>query len=147
MNIGMRVEDIARKLFLKENEYVRNRLSEWIEKSGEYADMMIRKYGFNKAQATRKGYQVLYLMNKICPILHHFKKMPSFKPWDKDSWDEYNRMSTEYTLENTQIGLVDESGKLLQEGVHYTDEEYDAFMVIVEEVLKEVNDGQKMEAR
>lgn len=137
----MRVVDIANKLTLKENAYIRSRLREWMEKSEEYADMMIEQYGFNAAQKTRKGYQVLFLMNKVCPSLHHFKKEPNFQPWDEDSWEEYNRMRQERMLENTQVGLVDENGVLLQDGVHYTDEEYDAFFEIAERILKEESHG------
>ena len=137
----MRIQEIAEKISLKENAYIRSYLAEWIKESSNYADIMIQKYGFNKVQSTKKGYQVLFLMNKICPNLHHFKNRPNFTPWDKDSWEEYRKMSSEYMLENTQVGLVDENGVLLQDGVHYTDEEYDAFIEIAERILKEESHG------
>ena len=45
-------------------------------------------------------------------------------------------MSTEYMLENTQVAVCGENGDLLQDGIHYTEEEFDSFMIIAERILK-----------
>lgn len=131
----MRVLEIAKKIRLKENEYVKSRLSEWVEKSNSYADMMIERYGFNEVQNTREGYRLLFIMNKVCPNLHHFCKMPNFSIRNEDDLREWNEMVGNHTRENSQAGFVDSDGTLVQEGIHYTKEEFNAFVETVKDLI------------
>lgn len=132
----MRVLEIAQKLKLKENSYPRSMLPTWIENSKAYADMMIERYGFNNAQKTEEGYRLLYIMNHVCPNLHHFCKMPAWKPKCLEDLKEYQALVDLYNRENSQAGFIDADGNLIQDGIYYTTEEFNAFMNAIKEESK-----------
>ena len=131
----MRVLEIAKKIRLKENEYVKNHLSEWVEKSNDYADMMIECYGFNKVQDTREGYRLLFVMNKVCPNLYHFHKKPNWYPKCETDVRKWNELMGNHVRENSQAGFRDENGNVIQDGVHYTKEEFEAFIKAVNDLF------------
>ena len=131
----MRVIEIAQKLHHKHNEYPRKRLAEWIEKSKDYAVMMIERYGFNNAQKTEEGYRLLFLMNHICPNLYHFHKKPNWTPMCKEDWEEYNEEMSLHMMENSQAGFADADGNVIQDGIHYTNEEYYAFLQAIADLI------------
>ena len=130
----MRVLEIARKIHLKENEYVKNRLAGWIERSNDYADMMIERYGFNEAQNTREGYRLLFVMNHICPNLHHFCPKPNWQPKCEADIKEWTELMDRYTRENSQAGFV-KGGAIVQEGIGYSKEEFNAFIEAVKDLI------------
>ena len=130
----MRVIEIAQKIYLKENKHVRDRLPEWIEKSIGYADMMIERYGFNDVQNTKEGYRLLFILNHVCPNLHHFHKMPNWRPRCEADMKEYNELVKLHTMENSQAGFS-EGGIILQEGVGYSKEEFEAFINAVQDAI------------
>ena len=118
-----RVTDILTKLTHEKNSYCLRSLPAWIDDSMDYANRMVEEYGFNSVQDTYEGYRVLFVMNKICPNLHHFKRLPSFRPICTEDLRGYNRMTQEYMLENTQAGFS-KDGVTIQESVRYTPEEW-----------------------
>lgn len=130
----MRVIDIAQKIHLKENKHIRERLPEWIEKSIDYADMMIERYGFNDVQDTKEGYRLLFILNHVCPGLYHFHKIPTWRPRCEEDMKEYNELIKLHTMENSQAGFS-EDGIILQEGVGYSKEEFEAFMNAVQDAI------------
>ena len=132
----MRVLEIAQKLKLKENSYSRYMLPIWIEQSKAYADMMIERYGFNNAQKTEEGYRLLYIMNHVCPNLHHFCKLPTWKPQCPEDWKEFHILVDLHNRENSQAPFRDADGNLIQEGIYYTTEEFNAFMNAIKEELQ-----------
>lgn len=129
----MRVLEIAQKLKLKENSYPRSMLPTWIEKSKAYADMMIERYGFNNAQKTEEGYRLLYIMNHVCPNLYHFHKMPAWSPKSLEDWKEYQILVDMHYRENSQTRFIDAEGNVIQEGITYSTEEFDAFIDAIKE--------------
>lgn len=131
----MRVLEIAEKLHLKENERVKNRLAEWIEGSEIYAYRMFEKYGFNNVHNTVESYRLLYILNHVCPNLYHFHKKPNWYPRGAAEMKEYNELLKLHTMENSQAGFS-ENGILLQEGVHYTKEEYFAFIEATKDLIE-----------
>lgn len=66
-----RVEQLLNKLLLKENRWILARLPMWIYESSQYAKIMEEKSG----SRTKAAYRVLYIMNHLCPSLHHFHKL------------------------------------------------------------------------
>lgn len=121
-----RAVELAEKLSLPQNAHLRPRAITWIEESRQWASMMIEKYGPNRAQKTHEGYQLLYVLNHLCPNLHHYHPMPNPRIIRIDV-QEYNRKYRKYFTENTQAALTDDDGTLIQEGVEYTPESFDAF--------------------
>lgn len=120
--ITKRVETLLAKCLLPENAYCLKLLPRWFEKSKSYAETMMQKYGPNKVQTGIREYQVLFVMNHLCPNLHHFHPMPNAQNFRGDS-DGYNRAYEEYMKENTQAELKLRSG-VVQEGVHDTPAEF-----------------------
>lgn len=137
-----RIKVLAEKLFLEQNMGLQKRIEGWIEESEGYADKMIERYGLNKVQSTRKGYQLLYILNHLCPSLYHFHKRPDPMRYKGDT-EGYNRASLMHTRENTQVELVSRDGTLIQTGIHYTDEEYDIFLGIVAPLRRKDDDNGK----
>lgn len=131
----MRVLEIAQKLHLKENEYTANRLAGWIEKSNGYADMMVENYGFNEVQSTKEGYRLLFIMNHVCPNLHHFCPKPNWQPKCEEDFKEWVASMDLYTRENSQAGFKDKDGCVVQEGIHYSKEEFDAFIEAIGDLI------------
>ena len=130
MSSTKRVEDIAHKLMKKENARLIPAVRTWIEESGGWADTMLEKYGPNNVQKERKGFQLLYVLNHLCPSLHHFFPNPANQNWHGDI-DGYNKASQRYFLENTQVGLKDVDGNTIQEGVNYDAMNFDRLCEIV----------------
>ncbi len=129
-----RNQELMEKLTLPKNARLRAQIPELIAKSERYADMMMEKYGPNQAQQTHKAYRVLALLNNICPSLHHYKLKPNFKPWDEDSWKEYNEMLSAHNYENSQSGAV------------YTDEAFDDMLEILNRLAAEDQKGAASDA-
>lgn len=122
-----RVIELAQKLQHKENEHLIERLHDWVKQSAGYADMMMTRYGPNEAQKDANGYRLLYILNHYCPSLHHFHRAPDPMRFKGDI-DGYNRAMEKHWCENTQAGLQDQDGTLLQEGVVYDTENLNAFL-------------------
>ena len=126
MMVKSRVEELANKIGLKENGYCLEKMPEWIENSKSYADKMIK----NKAMDTKdvKEIRLTYLLNKLCPNLHHYKQ----KPFGTESIEVYNKMMNDYTMENSQAEFLDKNGKIVQKGVEKSPQEFDKFIAVME---------------
>lgn len=122
-----RVIDLANKLQHKENERLLEKLPIWITESEDWARKMMGRYGPNGAQKDIEGYRLLYILNHLCPSLYHFHRQPDPKRFMGDI-DGYNAAAQKHFLENTQAGLLDSDGTLIQEGVHYDAENLNAFL-------------------
>lgn len=132
-----RAVELAQKLALPENARIRKYVPGWVEKSKAYAEMMMERYGPNEAQTCLEGYQVLYIMSHLCPNLHHFHR--SLNPWVfRGDIDGFNRAFEKHMRENTQVGIVDSEGRLVQQGVTYTKETFEA---LVETLLPYMDGG------
>lgn len=122
-----RAVELAEKLQFSQNERLRPRVVEWVKQSEEWATGMFDKYGPNQAQKDVAGYRLLYILNHLCPSLHHFHKMPNPLRFRGDI-DGYNRAAMKHWRENTQAGLQDQNGAIIQEGVQYDKENLEAFI-------------------
>lgn len=122
-----RVIDLADKLQYKENAYLLEKLPMWIEESEPWAVRMMEQRGPNNAQKDLEGYRLLYILNHFCPSLYHFHRQPDPRRFLGDV-SGYNAAAQKHFLENTQVGLVDSNGTLIQEGVNYDVESLNAFL-------------------
>lgn len=124
-----RATELADKLQYKENEHLLECLPIWISESKEWAENMMDRHGPNNAQKDLEGYRLLYILNHLCPSLHHFHRQPDPRRFMGDT-DGYNKAAQKHFLENTQAGLMGSDGVLIQEGVCYDAESYNAFLSV-----------------
>lgn len=89
------------------------------------------------AQKDVDGYRLLYVLNHLCPSLYHFHRQPDPKRFMGDM-DGYNAAAQKHFLENTQAGLLDSDGTLIQEGVCYDAESFNAFPRSSKVLLRQV---------
>lgn len=122
-----RAVQLASKLQYKENARLRIAVFTWANESKKWAKDMIAKYGPNEAQRDEAGFRLLYILNHYCPALHHFCKKPNPQRFKGDI-EGYNRAMQKHWMENTQAGLRDKNGVLIQEGVEYNSESLVAFL-------------------
>ena len=132
-----RAIELARKLALPENERLVRLTGLNVRKSLSWAEDMMAKYGPNEAQKDVAGYRLMFVLNHLCPSLHHFHKQPDARRFKGDI-EGFNRAAEKHFLENTQAGLVGEDGALIQEGVEYSQESWDAFLETLNEVRAEL---------
>lgn len=115
--------DILLKLILaKKNQYVRERICGDIEMSKNYSAYMIAKYGFNRVQNTEEGFRLLYVLNKVCPMLKNSTPTPVFvMDTDREAAKaEYLKMVQAREEENAELS---------QSGVEYAKEEWDYLLM------------------
>ena len=124
-----RATDLAEKLQYKENVHLLEKLPIWITESEPWAKKMMDKHGPNGAQKDMEGYRLLYVLYHLCPSLYHFYRQPDPKRFMGDM-DGYNAAAQKHFLENTQAGLLDSDGSLIQEGVCYDTESFNAFLTV-----------------
>lgn len=117
-----RVEQLLNKLLLKENKWMLPHLPIWIYESKQYSKMMMDRY--RDSEKGEAGYRVLYIMNHVCPNLHHFHKAPKLSSCFNNV-NEYNRSSKLHIMENSQAKFCDHNGSVIQNGVEYTSVELD----------------------
>ena len=122
-----RAIELASKLQFEQNERLRAKIAVWVSESKDWASCMVKKYGLNEAQKDEEGYRLLYVLNHLCPSLHHFYPVPNPKRFGSDIAG-YTWKMEKHFLENTQVGLQDENGLLIQEGVVYNAESFAAFL-------------------
>ena len=125
------------KLELPENKVLHPYIQKWVTDSKPYASVMyekmVQKHGAHGCPRSEKGYRLLYILNHLCPSLHHFCKAPD--PRLAGDIIEFNKAMSAHLSENTQAEIKDDAGNVIQKGVSYTDEEFDEFMAILQPYL------------
>lgn len=129
-----RMQQILQKLNHPKNAHCKSRLPGWLEKSQEYATMMQNKYHSTESE---EALRLRYVLNHLCPSMAHLKFKPipppiSYVRRDPSVMQEYNDLLREYEFENTQATLVDSTGKMIQDGIHYTAQELSLVIEYVE---------------
>lgn len=124
-NTTTRMQQILQKLNHPKNATAQSRLPGWLEQSKQYADMMQNKYHSTESE---EALRLRYVLNHLCPNMAHLKSKPipppiSYIRRDPSVMQEYNNLLMEYEFENTQATLVDSTGKMIQDGIHYTAQE------------------------
>lgn len=133
-----RIEFFLNRLDNPKNEYARNLMPKWYQDSAKYAKNMIEKYHYDTEKGLSTEYlRVLYICNHMCPNLVHLKHKPippaaSYVRREPEAMKEYQRMLFEYEYENTQATLANSNGEIVQEGIHYTAEEFALITAYVE---------------
>ncbi len=126
-----RVTELTKKVMLFENTYVRINIPKWLKESEKWSENRIADNG----DKSKEVYQLRYMLNKICPNLHHFCPKPTAENMRGLSPEQRNQMISNYDRENTQVGLQDSDGKVIQVGVKYTEEEYEKMLSILKPAL------------
>ena len=123
-----RVETLARKLLLPENSSLIPKASKWVYDSIAWSSSRIEEEHPDASGEEReelvKRYRLKYILNHLCPSLHHFKPSPS----QCLPYQDIAKCSREYTMENSQAEFVDINGKVLQAGVIRSGEQMDKLL-------------------
>ena len=142
-----RTIEIASKIALHENEWMKGKMLSWLRQADDWALIMelTDLATDHPAKMTRDGRKLLFLMNRICPSLHHFCKMPDPRLASGDRV-AYNKAVEAHTLENTQAEFQRKDGSILQEGVEKDDENYQAFIDAVAPIMGYATGAEMLEA-
>lgn len=128
-----RAGELAEKLLLPENKNVRKYVPKWIVESSAWAIKQLMDAEKPITAENSNAMQLRYLLNHICPNLHHFQKMPN--PSSSVTLEEYNRGIAKYMMENSQVEWPE------QKGVQYDKESYAEVCEILNRIIRE--DAQK----
>lgn len=127
-----RVEVLAKKIQLPENAGLLKFAPKWVADSLNLAKrQMAENYpGVDRDKAEydelAKQMRLRYILNHLCPNLHHFHPMPRAGM----PCAEYNEMLWLHITENSQKKFTDGEGSVLQEGVFLSGKEFDKLISI-----------------
>ena len=79
-------------------------------------------------QKTKKAFALSYMLNHLCPNLEHRMPKPdkSLLSMGQYGLEKYEWMQHEYIKENSQVAFAATKYATAQEGINWTDEEYDS---------------------
>lgn len=119
MHKETRVLQLAEKLYCYENDYCRGHLKKWVEDSVNFAA---------KFDPYHEGHRLVYVMNHLCPNLHHFLEHPD--PKDSD----FVSKQLAYIRENTQTQIM-QDGEVVQYGVEKTPHAWRTFLAAISPLM------------
>lgn len=130
-----RVAELLGKLYEPENEWLHPYLIQWSDESAEYAKTQADTSFFSE-----KGLRVEYVMTRYAAHLYHHVKIPKLlRHPDPVIAENYKKATELFHRENSLDTFLDEFGCISQEGVHFTDEEWDFIVAFLQGEKKKLS--------